>query len=246
MNFRTRLIQKLVHINEAIFFYPKLKRFYVSVLKKDTITIIDIGANKGQSIDFFLNINPNTTFDAFEPNKRLFVYLKNKYKKTAKQLQNIKLHNFGVSKIKGELVFHENILDETSTFEELNMDSKYLERKAKVLGVTKENIIVDNYKVDVIRLIDFIKENPNKEFDVLKIDVEGHELQCLQGLFEDETFVLPIRFIQLESHNDDMYLSNDQHQDIEDLLHKNSFEKVAEIKHGFGDFAEIIYENKRK
>ena len=167
------------------------------------------------------------------------------YKTNTKQIQNIKLHNFGVSNIKGELVFHENILDETSTFEELNLDSKYLEKKAKVIGVTKENIIVDNYKVEVIRLIDFIKENPNKEFDVLKIDVEGHELQCLEGLFVSENEVLPIRFIQLESHNDDMYLTNNQHQDIESILNKNGFEKTAEIKHGFGDFSEIIYENKK-
>ena len=246
MSIRTQIVQKLVHINEGILFYPKLKRFYVENLKKKNISILDVGANKGQSIDFFLKVNPNAAFDAFEPNKKLFIYLQNKYKTNTKQIQNIRLHNFGVSNIKGELVFHENILDETSTFEELNMDSKYLEKKAKVLGVTKENIIVDNYKVNVIRLADFIKENPNKKYDVLKIDVEGHELQCLQGLFADEGTILPIRFIQLESHNDDMYLSNNQHQDIETILNKNGFEKIAEIKHGFGDFAEIIFENKRK
>ena len=246
MSIRTQIVQKLVHINEGILFYPKLKRFYVENLKKKNISILDVGANKGQSIDFFLKVNPNAAFDAFEPNKKLFIYLQNKYKTNTKQIQNIRLHNFGVSNIKGELIFHENILDETSTFEELNMDSKYLEKKAKVLGVTKENIIVDNYKVNVIRLADFIKENPNKKYDVLKIDVEGHELQCLQGLFADEGTILPIRFIQLESHNDDMYLSNNQHQDIETILNKNGFEKIAEIKHGFGDFAEIIFENKRK
>ena len=156
------------------------------------------------------------------------------------------MHNVGVSNIRGELEFHENILDETSTFEDLNLDSKYLEKKAKVLGVTKENIIVDNYKVEVIRLFDFIKEKPNTFFDVLKIDVEGHELQCLEGLFIDEKKNLPIRFIQLESHNDDMYLSNSNHQDIENILNKNGFEKIAEIKHGFGDFAELIFENKNK
>ena len=168
------------------------------------------------------------------------------YKTNTKQIQNIRLHNFGVSNIEGELTFHENILDETSSFEELNMDSKYLEKKVKVLGVTKESIIVANYKVNVIRLFDFLKKNPNKKYDVLKIDVEGHELQCLQGLFTDEKDILPLRFIQLESHNDDMYLSNNKHHDIETILNKNGFEKVAEIKHGFGDFTEIIYENKRK
>ena len=71
-------------------------------------------------------------------------------------------------------------------------------------------------------------------------------MQTLQGLFVDEEIVLPIRFIQLESHNDDMYLSNNRHHDIEKILNKNGFEKIAEIKHGFGDFAEIIFENKKK
>ncbi len=71
-------------------------------------------------------------------------------------------------------------------------------------------------------------------------------MQCLQGLFVEDKTVLPIRFIQLESHNDDMYLSNNQYQDIETILNKNGFEKIAEIKHGFGDFAEIIFENKKK
>lgn len=241
MSIRTQIVQKLVHINEGIFFYPKLKKFYRDNLKHGKASILDVGANKGQSIDFFLKINPNTEIDAFEPNKKLFIHLQNKYK----GLKNIRLHNFGVSNIKGELIFNENILDETSTFEELNLDSKYLEKKAKVLGVTKESIIVDRYKVAVIRLADFLKEHPNNKYDVLKIDVEGHELACLQGLFLDEGQVLPIRFIQLESHNDDMYLSNKLHQDIENILNKNGFEKVAEIKHGFGDFAEIIFENKK-
>lgn len=242
MSIRAQIVQKLVHLNEGIFFYPKLKRFYKENLQREKISILDVGANKGQSIDFFLKINSNAEIDAFEPNKKLFVYLQNKYK----GLKNIKLHNFGVSNIQGELVFHENILDETSTFEELNPDSKYLEKKAKVLGVTKESIIVDRYKVPVIRLADFLEENKDRKYDVLKIDVEGHELPCLQGLFLKEEQVLPISFIQLESHNDDMYLSNNLHQDIENLLNKNGFEKVAEIKHGFGDFTEIIYENKKR
>lgn len=245
MNIRTKIIQKLVHINEGIFFYPKLKKFYKENLKNESINILDVGANKGQSIDFFLNIYPNAEVDSFEPNKKLFLYLQNKYRTNTEQMQRIKLHNFGISNTKGELVFHENILDETSTFEELNLESKYLEKKAKVLGVTKENIIVDNYKVNVIRLTDFLNDNPNKEYDVLKIDVEGHELQCLQGLFNSELKIIPIRYIQLESHNDDMYLNNNQHQEIEAILNKNGFFKAAEIKHGFGDFAEIIYENKK-
>lgn len=238
MSLRVKILQKLIHINENIFFYPKLKKFYKNHLKAENISIIDVGVNKGQSIDFFLKIYPNAIFEAFEPNSKLFVYLQEKYKIN----KNIRLHNFGVSNIKGKLIFYENILDETSTFEELNLDSEYLVKKARVLGVKKNNLIKDNYKVNVIRLFDFIKENPNKKYDILKIDVEGHELQCLQGLFESSTKNIPIKFIQLESHNDDLYLSNNKHQDITNILEKNGYEKIKEIKHGFGDFSEIIFQ----
>ena len=242
MKLRTRLVQKLIHINEAIFFYPKLKKFYKENLKRPCVNILDVGANKGQSIDFFLGINPNATINAFEPNKKLYSYLQNKYNTNT----NIKLHNVGVSKTDGELEFNETILDETSTFESLNFDSKYLEKKAKVLGVTKENIIVDKYKVAVISLSNFLKAETNVFFDVLKIDVEGHELQVLEGLFSNNENKYPIRLIQLESHNDDMYISNSKHESIEKILNENGFFEIAKIKHGFGDFAEIIYENKNQ
>jgi FkbM family methyltransferase len=241
MKLRTKIIQSLIHINEAVFFYPKLKKFYKENLKNASVSILDVGANKGQSIDFFLGINPNAKITAFEPNKKLFQFLQEKYHSNA----NINLNNLGVSNTNGELEFNENILDETSTFESLNLDSKYLEKKAKVLGVTKESIIVDKYKVAVVTLSEFLKSNENSSFDVLKIDVEGHELQVLEGLFSNGN-QFKIRLIQLESHNDDMYLSNSKHGDIDQLLNKNGYFEIAKIKHGFGDFAEIIYEYKNK
>lgn len=240
MNFRTQIIQKLIHINEAIFFYPKLKNFYKKNLKKTGLNILDVGANKGQSIDFFLNINSKAIINSFEPNRKLFNYLDYKFSENS----NIKLHNVGVSKIDGELEFNENILDETSTFEPLNFESKYLEKKARILGVSKENLIIDKYKVKVIRLADFLKDNSHIFFDLLKIDVEGHELQVLEGLFCKNEINYPIRLIQLESHNDDMYTNNGKHEHIEKILNTNGFFEIAKIKHGFGDFAEIIYENK--
>jgi FkbM family methyltransferase len=241
MKLRTKIIQSLIHINEAIFFYPKLKNFYKENLKGAYVTILDVGANKGQSIDFFLGINPNAKITAFEPNKKLFHFLGEKYKNNP----SVTLNNLGVSNFNGELEFNENILDETSTFESLNLDSKYLEKKAKVLGVTKEAIIVDKYKVSVITLSEFLKSKETISFDVLKIDVEGHELQVLEGLFSNGN-QFNIRLIQLESHNDDMYLSNSKHDDIDQLLNINGYFEIAKIKHGFGDFAEIIYEYKNK
>ena len=76
MNIRIKLIQLLIEINEKIFFYPKLKSFYKNAsININSPVILDVGANKGQSIDFFKSIYPDCLIYAFEPNPRLFTAL---------------------------------------------------------------------------------------------------------------------------------------------------------------------------
>ena len=69
MNIRIKLIQELININEQIFFYPKLKSFYKNkidiVPNSLPITILDVGSNKGQSIDFFSKIYKDVVIYAF-------------------------------------------------------------------------------------------------------------------------------------------------------------------------------------
>jgi len=241
MSIRIKLIQKLLHFADLIFFYPKLERFYKSHINKQGINVIDVGANKGQSIDFFLRLYPKSIIYSFEPNVKLYKCLKEKYNK----FNNVIIYQKGISNFCGQLDFNENVIDETSSFEQLNYNSKYLITKAKVLGVAKENIVIDTYSVDVIRLADFLINKEGFVFDVLKIDVEGHEYKVLQGLFNSGLKKQTLRFIQLESHNDDMYLDVNRHNEIEKLLKKNYFDKIAVIKNVFGDFVDIIYENKQ-
>ena len=47
------------------------------------------------------------------------------------------MFQYGCSDREGDLLFHENILDESSTFENINFNSKWLSRKAKILGKKK-------------------------------------------------------------------------------------------------------------
>ena len=181
MSFRIELIQKFIHFNESLIFYPRLRKFYLKKLNNKTTKIIDIGTNRGQSIEFFLKLNGNAIIESFEPNKQLYILLKNKYKNNS----NIKLYNYGVSNSNGELLFNENVLNETSSFEKLNSNSKYLKFKANILGVPLEDIIINKYKVKVVKLVDFLKSKTNIIYDVLKIDVEGHELKVLQNFNQE-------------------------------------------------------------
>ncbi len=243
MNIRIKIIQFLIHLNEKIFFYPLLKKYFLendqfnnAINCTNEITIFDIGANKGQSIDFFKSIYSNYRIYAFEPNPTLFNRLKEKYKNNS----NILLFNVGVSDVDGVLTFNESVFDETSTFEELNFDSAYLDTKASILGVNKHQMFFKKYDVPVYTLASVIADHQISKIDILKIDTEGHELKCLKGLFNGE--FAPIKLIQLESHLDDMYLQNNQ-EEIEHLLHTNGFSLNKKIKHGFGNFFELIYKS---
>lgn len=238
---RIKLISKLINVNENIIFYPRLRKFYLKFLKASQPLIIDVGCNHGQSIEFFLKINQRSKIIGFEPNKRIYTELQKKYSTN----NDVTIHHKGISNIDGELLFKENVLDLTSTFESINIDSSYLKMKAKVLGVEPENVISAEYNVPVIKLSTFFQENSITQIDVLKIDVEGHELQCFQGLFNPDVKIPYIQFIQFESHKDDMYSDQNEKQII-DLLTQNNFKEVKSIKHGFGNFFEVIYENQSK
>jgi FkbM family methyltransferase len=238
MQFRVRLIQFLIHVNENLFFYPKLASFYKKTLQIKGPLIFDVGANKGQSIEFFLKIYPSATIYAFEPNYKLFQKLKERFS----HLPNVHLINKGVSNQNGKLALKETVTDETSTFEELNYDSEYLKMKSKVLGVSPENVIVDTYEVEVITLGSFIAEYKIEKIDVIKIDTKGHELKCLQGLFSGNNEV-NLDILQLEYHRDDMYLNADNVSEIEPYLKAKGYPLIGTIPHGFGRFDELVFRN---
>lgn len=232
---RIKLISVLIELNEAILFYPKLKRFYKKALPNNP-RIFDVGANKGQSADFFLSIRPNAEITSFEPNPSLYKFLTTKYQSR----KSVTLVNKGVSNAKQLLTFYINKLDLTSSFEPLNPESKYLAKKAKVMGVKPEDIISESIEIETIALRDYIQDLGIKQIDLLKIDTEGHELKCLSGLFPIEG--CNIDRIQIENHQDDMYKTLDSFESIQSLLVENGYQVEAKIKHGFGDFYEVIFQ----
>tara|TARA_B100001059_G_C17814303_1_gene574171 strand:+ start:952 stop:1677 length:726 start_codon:yes stop_codon:yes gene_type:complete len=233
---RVKIISFLISINEGIFFYPKLKKVYKEIFRNKELNLaFDIGVNKGQTVKFFKIINPKVKIVGFEPHRNIFSSLINN------NFENCQFFNKGCSDKDGLLLFKENILSESSTFEDVNLNSKWLKKKETIIGLKSDKLIENSYEVETIRLGGFIHKNFNhKIIDMLKIDVEGHEIKVLKGLFPLYSKRV-LRFIQIENHFDDLYenFSNE----IEELLKENGFEKERVIKHGFGKIVDIIFKN---
>ncbi len=233
---RVWFVQELIELNEKYIFSKRLLKFYKNEFRHEINFIIDVGANTGQSIDLFLKLNPNCKIIAFEPIPRLFQKLKHKYSENP----NIQLFQLGISDEISQKTFYENIVHSTSTFEELDSTSKYLKRKSIVLGVKPNEIVKKSYPVEVTTLSDFINNQCTEPIDILKIDTEGHEYSCLIGLFKSY-LLCDIKYIQLEMHDDDMYLNRKSIKEISEILNKNGFKIKFKIKHGFGNFYDIVF-----
>ena len=154
------------------------KKFFRKLLSKSP-TIIDIGANKGQTIDFFKKIFPKLKIFAFEPSET-YEFLKKKYHND----KNIKLSNIAIDKKKGKRKFYYHTFNSNNTsglsgFYKINKDSKDHIR----LRLSKRNEILKkinfNYSVNCMSLDDIFKKKI--KVDLLKIDTQGNELNVLKG-----------------------------------------------------------------
>lgn len=232
---RVRLIAVIIGILERIF-EIKVYLFYKKMFKNENLVIVDVGANRGQTINFFHKLNKKNFLYSFEPNPSLFKILKKKYKDN----KNVKLFQKGVSDKSNTKTFYQNILHESSTFEKLNMSSKYLKMKSMILGVKPSEIIGKSYPIKVISLNKFLNKEGITNIDILKLDVEGHEYNCLKGFFSTNN-PSKVKVIQFEHHEDDMYLRANNFDKINDLLNSHGYFIKKRIKHTFGDFYDFFY-----
>lgn len=152
-NLWIRFISYYIWTTEKLFFYPYLKKFYLEQNIKSPI-VLDIGANRGQSIEFFKKILDKPVIYAVEASKNTFSILQSKFKRD----KYVKLHNLAISHADDELVFYECIFDEVSSLEMPNIDNKYFKFKSKVLLSKPENMFTKSL-VKAFTLDTFCNQN---------------------------------------------------------------------------------------
>ena len=220
----------------------KIKKFFITKLFNHTLTVIDIGAHKGETINFFLKNFKISKIYAFEPNKDLVKKLSNKKKF---KINKVELLDFGVGDKETNNFLKITIDTASSTFNEINTSSQYYIRKCRILSLFSQNksIIKKNQETKIIKLSSFIENRKINHIDVLKIDTEGFEYNILKGIDKDD--FKKINFIYFEHHFDNMISKNYKFSDINSFLRENNFEQKYKIRMSLRKSFEYIYEKKK-
>jgi len=177
------------------------------ILNFNKITIIDIGANKGQTIERFKKIFNKPKIYAFEPTKNLTKLLDKKYAND----QNVKIFNQAVGDKNGKTTFF------NYSNNELNSLYQIKDPNFKRFNKTK---------CDLISLDRFCIENKIENIDILKIDTQGNEKKILEGAKKSLKKGI-FQIIELEIILGEYYDIKNSFFDIEKNLIRNNYKLLA-------------------
>lgn len=193
----------------SVFHHKRISK-YLSEL--DIEKIIDIGAHKGEFLENMLILEKVNSFYAFEPQKKIFLELNEKFSKNKK----VSLFNFAMDNEITNKKLKINKLSMTSSLAEINEKSLYLKFK-NFLTFTKSNY-EEEYEVQT-NTVDKIFESISLKKALLKIDVEGFEMSVIEG---SKMKLQEIPFVLLENQFGNHY-KNNNFKDIINLLSKQNF-----------------------
>lgn len=144
---------------------------FLQALRKETsidkpFVFFDIGANMGEYSDYVKGLfnTPASAFFLFEPQQKLCETLRQKFGSDSR----FNIIPLGVGSLEQELPLY--------SFNNIHtLSSLYPNFKGNIAATAMESI-------HIIRLDQFIQLHGITSIDLMKIDVEGHELEVLKGL----------------------------------------------------------------
>jgi FkbM family methyltransferase len=205
--------------------------------KKKSVTIFDIGANRGQVTQKYLELFPNAIIYAFEPFPESFNILRNRF------LDNSSVHLIqkAVSSESGNKEFFVN----------KNVDTNSLLKPQKT-GLSSDEQVRNVHKIKVEGLIldNFCHFNRIEHIDILKMDIQGGEYDALKGLHK-ALEKSAIDLIYTETYFLEQYENQPLFHDISKLLLKYDYrlQDIYNPIYGNGKiaWADVIFvKNKKK
>jgi FkbM family methyltransferase len=150
---------------------------------KNNMIVFDVGANIGEYTEYLLDNCKQLEIHTFEPVKETFEELKKRIT-TREDKSNIYFNNFGLSNLKAE--------------KEIYIYGKFAGVNSIYLMPPGTNIKpTGKVRIELDTLDSYVNKMKINRIDLLKIDVEGHELKVLEGAVNTFTKSI-IKCIQFE------------------------------------------------
>ena len=198
-----------------------LARIIKFIKKFEIQYFIDVGAHKGEFLTYLLKLKNI---------KKIYSILYQNFKNNKK----IKFFNIGLGNSNIKKNIYINKLSSTSTFKK-NKKTFYLYFKKFLLGTS--NNYEDKYEVKINKL-DKVLKNKNLKDCLLKIDVEGYELNVLNGSIN--TIKNQVKFILIEKQFFNQY-QGVSHKKVEMLLKKHNFKLIKKFTYPLFHFQDDLY-----
>jgi FkbM family methyltransferase len=133
------------------------------------VTIVDVGANRGDTVAAFLDRFPAARIWALEPHPATFAGMAARFAGDARVLPR----KLALSERRGQSVMH---VYSNAAINSLSSVAVGAERLIDGPVVAEPTIVVDH-----LSLGEFCNTEGLEQFDILKLDTQGHDLAILQG-----------------------------------------------------------------
>lgn len=164
-------------------------------------TVIDIGANEGQFAEKIKKILPSARIICFEPLKEPFEKLQNKFESKS----NFELYNFALGNENSRKTIYRNEYSPSSSMLPMKDTHK------KAFPFTEKEF---EETIELRKLDDFLKSSEVEKPLLVKIDVQGFEIDVIRGGAEiirnTDIIIIETSFVELYENNplfDDIYKS---------------------------------------
>jgi FkbM family methyltransferase len=171
--------------------------------------IFDVGANRGNTVIEYLKIFPNSMIHSFEPFPDSCSIFFEKHKDNS----NVILNKCALSNKIGKAILNINNSVDTNSL----LDSKKI-------GATSDKSChtVGQIKIETNTIDNYCNDYKIKTIDILKIDVQGHEVEVLNGAI-NMLKAGNIKLIYTECYFRQQYIDQPLFHDISKFLYDYNF-----------------------
>lgn len=188
----------------------------IKQITPDLSLIIDVGANSGQFSNVSNYFYPKAKIYTFEPLEDHFLKVRNKFSK----IENISVHNLALGNEEGFIVFNKNKYGHVSSVLDISEDNKYY---------PKDDI--KKIEVKITKLDSFFKEIHIPKSSLMKLDVQGFELEALKGA---KKLIQKIDYIVIEANLEKLYDKQPSFTEVNSFLNDNGFEVCGMLDFNLG------------